>query len=209
MKELIGTVDLLNRLTGQFEPAVVYQDIDEKNFEDFEQHWKPLINARLASISYSTEISAANIQDWHWDWRAKARSRTGQLASESFAIEAGGSTQGLMLVNSAAFARLQEQDGLDVVYVDYLAAAPWNRKGFTPTPLYKGVGRILLVTAISLSEDLGFHGRIALHSLPQSQSWYRDECGMTDMGADPGVDPPGVLHYFEMTVAQAKFLTSP
>ena len=43
MKEHIDRVELLNRTTGQFEPAGVYQELDDKNIRDFEQLWKPLL----------------------------------------------------------------------------------------------------------------------------------------------------------------------
>lgn len=203
MKELIQEVDLLNRNTGVLEPAALYRELDEQNFADFEKVWKPLIDARLLAAGSSAEIANANIQDWHWDWRSKAKARERHLASDSFAIEADGHTQGMMFTTSAAFARIESQKGLDLVFVDYLATAPWNRKGFSKSPRYKGVGRILLIAAVSLSYDLGFKGRIGLHALPQSESWYRNECGMIDLGADPTANPP-ILHYFEMTEAQAK-----
>jgi hypothetical protein len=208
MKEAIGSVELLNRTTGEFEPAGVYRNIDESNLSDFEQEWQPLLHERRDALQSAAEIEAANVQDAHWDWRAKADVRAQSLAHESFAIEANGMTQGLLFAKTAAFGRLREQQGLDLVYVEYIATAPWNRAGFTPTPLYKGVGRILLATAISLSVDLGFHGRLALHSIPQSESWYRVQCGMTDLGPDLEADQRGVLRYFEMTPAQAESFIS-
>jgi len=199
MKEAIETVDLLNRETQQFEPAILYRGIDKTNLDDFDRRWRPLIDVRIAQMTSPSEIAAANIQDWHWDWRDKAKKRTGQLASDSFAVEIDGITQGLLFTTSAAFARIDEQKGLDIVYLEYLATAPWNRKGFTTRPIYKGVGRVLVAAAISLSHDLGFQGRIGLHSIPQSESWYRDTCGMNDLGVDMNADHRGVLRYFEMT----------
>ena len=41
---------------------------------------------------------------------------------------------------------------------------------------------------------------MALHSLPQAERYYRDVCGMTDLGPDPAYDN---LRYFEMTAEQA------
>ncbi|MNR44822.1 hypothetical protein D3C85_1636060 [compost metagenome] len=58
---------------------------------------------------------------------------------------------------------------------------------------------MLLATAISLSFGEEFAGRIGLHALPQAESWYRDVCGMTDLG----VDGTGMT-YFEMTEPQAR-----
>ena len=78
---------------------------------------------------------------------------------------------------------------------------PWNRKELFDPPRYRGVGSILIRAAVSLSEELEFHGRISLHSLPQANGFYANTCGMTDLGADS--DYQG-LCYFEMTPEQAR-----
>jgi len=208
MKSHVARVDLYNRLTNKTEPADVFQEIDQANLDDYTRLWRPAFLGRLAGLTSAAEVQAANLQDEHWDWIGKTSQRSGHLGYESFAVECAGVTQGLMFVKTTAFARLESQKGLDLVYVDLLATAPWNRHGFTATPTYKGVGRVLLVTAVSYSAELGFRGRLGLHSLPQSESWYRTQCGMTDLGVDPAV-PPGVLHYFEMTEVQAQAFTAP
>jgi hypothetical protein len=69
----------------------------------------------------------------------------------------------------------------------------------TEVPRFKGIGRILLGAAISLSFHEEFAGRIGLHALPQAEDWYRHVCGMTDLGVDGKK-----MRYFEMTEAQAK-----
>jgi hypothetical protein len=139
------------------------------------------------------------VQDWHWDWIGKATKARSDMGLETFGVECDGHTQGLMLVDFTRFARLAPHQNRELVYIELLAAAPWNRHRTVPNPLYKGVGRILIATAISLSVDLGFEGRIGLHSLPQSESWYRDEAGF----ADVEYDYRKKLRYFEMTAAQA------
>jgi hypothetical protein len=207
MKTLVETVELYNRLTNSYEPASIFQEIDNTNLDHYEHLWTPQFQKRLSKISSADDVQAANMQDWHWDWSSKAEQRAGALGYESFAVECAGLTQGLMYLKTTAFARVKVHQGLDLVYVDLLATAPWNRNGFTTTPKYKGVGRVLLVTAISFSSSLGFRGRIGLHSLPQSKTWYKTVCGMTDLGADPAI-PPGVMHYFEMTEVQAKTFTA-
>ena len=54
--------------------------------------------------------------------------------------------------------------------------------------------------AIELSKELGFKGRIGLHSLPQANGFYANICGMTDLGADAKYND---LRYFEMMSEQA------
>jgi len=54
-------------------------------------------------------------------------------------------------------------------------------------------------SAVSLSYELEFNGRLGLHSLPQSESWYRDVAGFSDVE----YDAPKRMRYFEVTEAQA------
>ena len=138
----------------------------------------------------------------HWRWERKWRAATG--ASRFFGIEHGGEMQGLMAVRLDKQCRLPEQTGLPLVYVDYLAAAPWNDAVLLARigefPRLSRVGSALLGSASRLSRANGWEGRIGLHGLPQAARFYRERCGMTDLGAD--ADYEG-LPYFEMTAAQA------
>jgi hypothetical protein len=137
----------------------------------------------------------------HWDWGKKFQLTIDySLTYRMLGIECGGQIQGLMLIASGKNCRIENQKGKNLVYVDYLSAAPWNSKASTPTPKYKLVGKVLLQAAIELSEDEDFKGRIGLHSLPQSETWYTN-CGMTDLGLDSNYQN---LRYFEMTPEQAE-----
>ena len=57
--------------------------------------------------------------------------------------------------------------------------------------------------AIRLSIEEGYKGRIGLHSLPQSNDFYSNRCGMIDLGADPHYQN---LRYFEATPEIAQHL---
>lgn len=115
--------------------------------------------------------------------------------------------QGLMLVATEGEAcRIQLQRGKPLVYAHYIATAPWNDPDFTAEPTFGGVGRIFVASAIQLSIDNGFKGRIGLHSLSQAEQFYKG-CAMTDLGLDPSPKAQN-LRYFEMTQEQAEaFLT--
>jgi hypothetical protein len=202
MKTLIGTFDLLNRLTGKFEDAQLYRGLDAKNLGDFEEKWRPLFEERRRRAR-PEELLAANLQDAHWDWSRKAALWGNLLAYEAFTVEAEALTQGLMYVNKTRLSRVAGQQGAPLIYVELLATAPWNRHGITEKPKYKGVGQILTQAAISLSIEEEFKGRVGLHSLPQSESWYREVLGMIDLGPDPHYQN---LKYFEMTAEQAERL---
>lgn len=199
MKELLDEVELFNRLTKKFESADLFREADQKNFNDYNSLWRPMLKDRREEYATWDKAADAKAQDSHWDWPKKGEEASRNLRYETFAIECCDITQGLMLVDVTAFARLNGQKGREIVYIELFATAPWNRSKLVADPKYKGVGRIFLETAISLSVDLGFKGRIGLHSLPQSLSWYYDVGQFTDGDFDPSKK----MQYFEMTEAQA------
>ncbi len=57
-----------------------------------------------------------------------------------------------------------------------------------------------MLAAIELSREMEYRGRIGLHSLSRSERFYREKCGMTDLG----MDEKKRMIYFEMTEAQAE-----
>jgi hypothetical protein len=200
MKEFLRTVLLQNRRSKEFEEAQLYRELDQKNFDDFEQLWRPMLESRRAEFESWGAAAEGDAQDSHWQWAEKAVDASTSMADETYAVECAGETQGLMLVTSAAFARLEVQRGREIVYIELLATAPWNRPRVVKKEArYKGVGRVLVAEAISLSYQLEFNGRLGLHSLPQSQSWYRDVAKFTDWGYDDDKR----MQYFEVTEAQA------
>jgi hypothetical protein len=138
----------------------------------------------------------------HWNWNEKYQLVVSTpLAYRIFGLEAEEEMQGLMLVLTVGkFCRLEVQKGKPLIYVDYIATAPWNSPDVVLKPRFSGVGKVLIRTAIQLSEEDGLRGRIGLHSLPQSEWWYRDVCKMTEIGHDKSYQN---LNYFEMTTEQS------
>jgi hypothetical protein len=88
---------------------------------------------------------------------------------------------------------------MNLVYVHFVEAAPWNRT-VLGKPRFRGVGSVLVGSAVEASLEAGYHGRIGLHSLRQADGFYRDSCGMTDLGPDSEYFN---LRYFEMSDTQA------
>jgi hypothetical protein len=140
-------------------------------------------------------------EDHHWNWRWKANYWRPLLGYHSFAIVCEKSLQGLMLASDFRSARLQDRFGKSIVYVEFVATAPWNRPEVQKPPKYRGVGTAMVAAAIELSCDLKYRGRIGLHSLPAAVQFYRDKCGLTELGSDAEHED---LVYFEMTENQAK-----
>lgn len=71
-----------------------------------------------------------------------------------------------------------------LVYVRYLATAPWNRVEVSSQNGFFGIGRLLVGRFVLDSVLRGHDGRIGLHSLRASNSFY-DALGFTSLGADP------------------------
>jgi hypothetical protein len=123
------------------------------------------------------------------------------LKNHSFAVVCEKELQGLMVASDVKSARIQAQFGKPIVYVELLAAAPWNRSKIQRPKRFHGVGTVMMTAAVQLSIDLDYKGRVGLHSLPRAESFYQDECGMTPLGNDAAY---GNWIYFEMTEKQAE-----
>lgn len=207
MTHVIGSFELFDRQSKSYVQATLVSPLGSRQAADFKSHWKPEFEQHLKTAHSPEELEAAQLQDSHWLWPEKIAAGAGQIAFASFAVMADDMTQGMMFVNLVKHCRLEEQKGKPLAYVHLVSSAPWNRPALVAKPRFKGVGQALIGAAVSLSIEEGFKGRIGLHSLPQSTSWYRDKCKMTDLGPDPRVVG---MHYFEMTEAQATaFLNAP
>ena len=210
MKKRIGIVTLLNKDTAQFEEAHLFRGIDADNLADIEGRWQPLFKLKgQEAIRNGLSLSDINAEDAHWEWGKKSVFALNQpLLHDIYVLECGGRTQGIMLTTkggTSCFSRHPDHRRADMLYVELLASAPWNRPRLVSKPIYKGVGRVLLATAVSSSIEQEFDGRIGLHSLPGAEDYYKDVLQMTDFGADANHDD---LRYFEFSSNQAtSFLT--
>lgn len=203
--DVVGRFSIRDRSSGDMVPAVLVKPLGADHVRDYLEQWHPAFETREKQLKEGESLASAQLQDAHWRWPEKVLAFSGQLGFASFALTAAGCTQGMMFVNLMKSARLSDQKGKSLVYVELIATAPWNRSGLCSAARFKGVGRILIAAAVSLSFEEEFGGRIGLHSLPQAATWYRD-IGMTDMGADVGHQG---MHYFEMTEVQARQFLSP
>ncbi|MEW5687284.1 MAG: GNAT family N-acetyltransferase [Pseudomonadota bacterium] len=180
--------------------AELVDAIEEAHLDLVDADWAPAVVTRLKQLVDQGRTPADWPQSWHWNWRNKMDRIRGLASCPTYAILCEGKVQGLMQLNdSKARCRIAEQAGLDLVYVDFVESAPWNRSEIVDSPRFKGVGSIMLAAAIETSRDLGFKGRIGLHSLPRSEPFYA-RSGMTDLGIDGTSEN---LKYFEMTPDQA------
>lgn len=197
----VSSAYLLEVATGQVVKAELWDAITDQQLIHWENKWKPAVDAAVLRLEAAGVDRSRWPQSRHWDWRRKVQDSSGSLANPSFCVMCQGTTQGMMILDTLHSARLNTQVGKSIIYIEYLEVAPWNRRGLmTNLPRYQPVGSILVRAAIEFSRQEGFKGRLGLHSLPQSNGYYANTCGMTDLGADPGYQN---LRYFEMTPEMA------
>jgi hypothetical protein len=194
-------VEIIDTETNGFVVADLCEGLKEKNLDDYEKLWKPILEQKnkIARQMYLNGEEYQFAEDGHWDWRQKKEiTKSASLSYRYFAIECGGKTQGLMQLDLTMH-RCRENVNWNIVYIDYISVAPWNRAELVEQPKYRAVGTILLAQAVGTSIEEGFKGRIGLHSLPGASKWYKKR-KMKSFGPDSGAKG---LEYFEMNEALA------
>lgn len=196
-----SVVYLKDRQSGQLVEATLLDGLDRAEVEGAEGQWIPFLQEQLQKLKARGISKEKWPEHSHWDWRQKYEATEGLLAYRMFGIECLSRMQGMMLVKTAGkTCRIVSQRNKPLVYVHFLAAAPWNLPSIVSEPRFALVGSVMIAAAIHLSLAEEFSGRVGLHSLPQADDWYSRGCGMTDLGPDPAVQN---LRYFEMTPEQA------
>lgn len=202
MTAAISPIALLNATNGELEAAELWDAITEKQLGDWEAEWIPELFKSIQKLHRAGVERVHWPQSRHWNWRQKTQALQGMLAHPGFSIVCNGTTQGMIIVDTTMHrCRIEIQKGKDLVYVEYVENAPWNRPELADPPRYRGIGSILIRAAIALSIEEEFKGRIGLHALPQSNGFYANTCGMTDLGIDADYHD---LRYFEMSPEQAE-----
>lgn len=181
--------------------AEIVTPVSEEAALEWTKTWKPKIAAYLSDLQKRKIPVAEWPQDLNWNWEEILRKTRGMLAYDSMGILSDGILEGLMALNTTTKkCQLESQKGNDIVYIELLSTAPWNRKDMTDEVKLRGVGSILVAAATKYSFEVEFKGRIGLHALPQSEAFYRKFPHLTEVG----VDPDKKMIYFESTPEEAK-----
>ena len=140
-------------------------------------------------------LRAAQQPDMDWSWAYKLRLAGSERRFEAYVVEIDKLAHGVMLLETEWHrSQLDRQSArAPLVYVEYLASAPWNRRVIEDPPYFVRIGQTLLMFARQRSVELGYGGRVGLHSIPEAEAFYHRQ-GMPDYGADPDKDG---LVYFE------------
>jgi GNAT superfamily N-acetyltransferase len=155
------------------------------HLEDVNTIWKPM-------------LKEMGEDDAFWDWAFKKRISLSRENYEAYAIEQDYLTQGLLWLETRNH-RSQRNRGQPLIYVEAITSAPWNRRSLNPDPYLRGIGKVLLSFARQRSLEYGYGGRLGLHSLPNSASFYEAQ-DMANLGTDPDYEN---LVYFEFGLIRA------
>ncbi|KYF67893.1 hypothetical protein BE11_12535 [Sorangium cellulosum] len=165
-------------------------------------------HALLDSVNaeWRAHLAGTPAPDKDWDWAAKMASE--KLYStqdvEPVALCMGNEVQGVLITSlpDELPSPSRFSAGESLIYVEYIATAPWNRM-----PLgrqrYKRVGLYLMLHAVLRSLAAGRDGRLGLHSVPDplTVKWYKDTIRLESRDLDPGQE---FYEYFEGDVRWAQ-----
>lgn len=196
-------VPLLRGDADEFVEARICKAEIEQSISDWNDFWFPKNRDFLQQLKDINKDLTKWPQSLHWNWESKLRrvARTKHL--ESFSIICEGKTQALVIVDVSRRCALPSQKGKKLVYIDFIETVPWNRRNFTLQglkPAFRGCGHLLIRHTVEFSLDSSYEGRIGLHSLPQTENYYVEKIGMTDLGIDTDYQN---LKYYEMTPEQS------
>ncbi|MBI1333807.1 MAG: hypothetical protein GC165_13115 [Armatimonadetes bacterium] len=182
--------------------AELLSPVSSEDLVEAESKWVP----RLRDVY--TEMVALGQIERVYVWQSRWKSKDALLNDPNYliiGIRASNQVQGLakLIVKGHA----SKVDGnLPIVYIDFVESAPWNVKRYMDAigqnQRFKDTGLELLKAAIRHSVDIGCQGRVGLHSLVESEGFYRC-AGMTEHGKDGNKNG---LVYFEFATAEAMTL---
>ena len=108
-------------------------------------------------------------------WRGGFFGGEDESCPEGFVLDAAARVEGLVVFDGF-LQPSRKTPGARLLYLRYLAVAPWNRPSASGPGRYPGLDRILLGQAVRESIRLGSPGRVALH-VPVSASALYQELG--------------------------------
>ena len=169
-------------------------DMDEKWREEKIKIAKGILQkhpeCQASQEEFYKRIVECNMQDFEWNWMNKAMLCRGPEYHWFFLL-ANELVQAACIIYHPKESRIGSDK---IFYVDYLAAAFWNRRRPDYVRQFDGLGTILLAHSIKYATDvLQYRPGFSLHSLPQAESYYA-RLGMNDLGVDTAKEN---LKFFE------------
>lgn len=149
--------------------------LDFRPYESTTQPWFSSVWQRMSSALQAAHKETENPSpDWvHWQpWKWCEKTKPGYENRRTFIGWVGPQIAGFM--NVWAEFESQFEHGKPTLYVEHLAAAPWNIDTELWRRQYGQIGTALLAYAVKVSQDEGCDGRVSLHASNElALSFYR------------------------------------
>ena len=143
----------------------------------------------LSGVDVTQILEDAQLDDSHWRWLDKSLHYRGDCFKWFFLVAEDYPQAACLIFHPKS----SVVGAGNIFYIEYIAAAPWNRENAMQDRVFKGVGPLLLDTVIAHAKDkLGLNPGFSLHSLPKATKFY-NKIGMTPF---PAHDKDG-LEFFE------------
>jgi hypothetical protein len=194
----------LKNMTHDYE---IFMSADEELLNDVTSHWEEQSRIELLHIKESCNnhkelanaIISKNLHDYFWDWDDIINTPNGYQKETLYltVINSNVRVQGILHAYFPEASKIEA--GSNIVYIDRLAVAPWNRQIHGNNKAFSGVGTRLFYAICKYSKENGFNGCIGLHSLPSAEPFYK-KLMMKDLGVDASHEN---LRYFELDGIQA------
>ncbi len=174
---------------------------------DIDRQWFPLRQRVVRELHNAGVPLERWPENSGWNWIKKSAALK-LMAIRGFGIRLEERWIGVSMINVAQFsAKLPPDQRKPLVYLEFIETAPdcWPEKLTSVAPEFAGCGVQMLRQVVFESLDEGFHGRVGLHSLDQSRSFY-ERHGMSFVEVDTNKEN---LAYYEFTKeTAAAFLRS-
>jgi hypothetical protein len=194
--------------SGEIATLFLNTKVSADLIEETERLWRPeLRRLRSEALARGVPENKIPLEHEHWNWKRKYERAITSDHFWGFVLNDGGAqaVQALLMMSDtpAHRGRLAPQFGEPLIYIEYIEVAPWNLRPLNDRPRFTELGPALFEQAVEFSRSLGYQGRLALHSLDQSVTFYR-RCGMTECERERMGLSLYEYTYFEMTPKQAR-----
>lgn len=212
MTEVLATFEAQNNDSGRPCHLEIVPGLSSEQLAFIAREWMPrLISAHERALlafralpdeqrtkaAWESAKGQFGCQDRDWDWEAKSRNVSGRI----LVLQRETEVEALMQISPNEKSRIRATYGEAIMYIEYVAIAPWNRKEIQTKPRFFKLGKLMIGVAVNISQTEGMDGRCGLHALPQVEGFY-EHIGMQNLG----VDKKENLKYFEFSSEGAKKL---
>ncbi|TWT74057.1 GNAT family N-acetyltransferase [Allorhodopirellula solitaria] len=168
--------------------------LDFRPFDSSAQPWFSSVWQRMSLALQAAHKETGNpVPDWvHWQpWKWCEKTRPGYENRQTIIAWCGPQIAGFLNVWRGF--ESQFAAGTPTLYIEHLAASPWNMNTELWRRQYGQIGTALLAYAVKVSQDDGCDGRVSLHASNDSALLFYRNVGKNRVPALYHDEKTGVL----------------